>query len=175
MSSHEELHVKPATPDDVATLLRFIKELVEYEGLSEELVATEDDIRDSFFGHNPNAEAVFAYCAGQPVGVAVFSRRFSSFSCRLSTLYLEDIFVLSEWRSHGVGRKLMAYASGLAQEYGCSMLEWQVLNWNEPAIKFYEGLGADRVKDRFTYQLTGNNLRNLNTPSGLNPLEPLTE
>ena len=61
MSSHEEFHVKPATPDDVATLLRFIKGLAEYEGLSEEVVATEDDIRDSFFGHNPNAEAVFAY------------------------------------------------------------------------------------------------------------------
>ena len=164
MSSHEECHVKPATPDDVATLLRFIKGLAEYEGLSEEVVATEDDIRDSFFGHNPNAEAVFAYRAGEPVGVAVFSRRFSSFSCRLSSLYLEDIFVLSEWRSHGVGRKLMAYASGLAQEYGYSMLEWQVLDWNEPAIGFYEGLGAERVKGRFTYRLTGNNLRNLNTP-----------
>ena len=163
MKLSEEFHVKPATPDDVATLLRFIKGLAEYEGLSEEVVATEDDIRDSFFGHNPNAEAVFAYCAGEPVGVAVFHRRFSSSSCRLS-LYLEDIFVLSGWRSHGVGRKLMAYASGLAQEYGYSMLEWQVLDWNEPAIGFYEGLGADRVKGRFTYRLTGNNLRNLNTP-----------
>ena len=164
MSSHEEFHVKPATPDDVATLLRFIKGLAEYEGLSEEVVATEDDIRDSFFGHNPNAEAVFAYCAGEPVGVAVFCRRFSSFSCRLS-LYLEDIFVLSEWRSHGVGRELMAYASGLAQEYGYSRLEWEVLDWNEPAIRFYEGLGADRVNGWSTYRVTGDNLRNLKAPN----------
>ena len=160
MASNEGIRVEPATPDDAAQVLRFIKGLAEYENLSEEVVATEDDIRRSFFGPDPDAEAVFAYLGTEPVGLAVFCKRFSSFSCRVS-LYLEDIFVLPEWRGHGVGRELMAYASRLAQERGYSRLEWEVLDWNEPAIKFYREMGADRVNGWSTYRLTGDKLRRL--------------
>ncbi len=159
----EEITIRQAEPGDAARVLEFIRGLAEYENLSGEVVATEDDIRNSFFGSDPHAEAVFACHDAEPIGLAVFCRRFSTFSYTVS-LYLEDIFVLPEWRGHGVGRELMAYASRLAQERGDSRLEWEVLDWNEPAIKFYREMGADRVNGWSTYWLTGDKLRRLSPP-----------
>ena len=158
-----QVRIEPATPEDVALVLRFIKGLAEYEGLSDAVVATDAGLRESLFGPQPNAEAVFAYHvngSSEPVGFAVFCQHYSTFTGRPS-LYLEDIFVLPEWRGHGVGRELMVYGAGLAQARGYPRMEWSVLDWNEPAIRFYKNLGAERVDGWSTYRLSGEALERL--------------
>ena len=160
MTNQNEIKIQPAKEDDAALVLQFIKGLAEYENLSDDVVATEENIRESLFGPNANAEAVFAYHGSEAVGCAVFCQHYSTYSGR-SSLYLEDIFVLPGWRSHGVGRELMAYGSGLAQERGYPRMEWSVLDWNAPAIGFYENLGAQRVEGWLTYRLSGEALERL--------------
>ena len=161
MSNENGITVQPATPSDAALVLRFIKGLAEYEKVSDEVVATEANIRESLFGPNANAEAVFAYHGNEAVGFAVFCQHYSTYSGR-SSLYLEDIFVLPEWRSHGVGRELMAYGAGLAQSRGYPRMEWSVLDWNAPAIGFYKNLGAERLEGWSIYRLSGEDLERLN-------------
>ena len=163
MSSQKPIRIQPATPGDVALVLRFIKGLAEYEGLSEAVVATEEDLQDSLFGPHPSAEVVIAYHEAEPVGFAVFCQHYSTFTGRPS-LYLEDIFVLPEWRGRGVGRELMVYGGGLAKARGYPRMEWSVLDWNEPAISFYENLGARRVDGWSTYRLSGEALERLGPP-----------
>ncbi|MCI0844633.1 MAG: GNAT family N-acetyltransferase [Chloroflexi bacterium] len=158
-----EIRIQPATLDDVALVLRFIKGLAEYEGLSNEVVATENDLLKSLFGPDPDAEAVFAYHDAEPVGFAVFCRRYSTY-LGSPVLYLEDIFVLPEWRGHGVGREIMAYGAGLAKARGYPMMTWTVLDWNEPAIGFYENLGARKAEGWSTYHLSGEALDRLAPP-----------
>ncbi len=158
-----EIRIRPATSNDVALVLRFIKGLAEYEGLSNEVVATEADLRKSLFGPKPDAEAVFAYKDAEPVGFAVFCQRYSTYLGR-PVLYLEDIFVLPEWRGSGVGRELMAYGAGLAKERDFPMMIWSVLDWNEPSIAFYRALGA-RAMDEWTVQrVDGKELARLAAP-----------
>ncbi len=164
MSDQNMITVKPANPEDAALVLQFIKGLAEYEKLSEEVVATEDNIRESLFGPNANAEAFFAYHGNEAVGCAIFCQHYSTYSGR-SSLYLEDIFVLPDWRAHGVGRELMAYGAGLAQARGYPRMEWSVLDWNEPAIGFYEKLGAERLEGWYIYRLSGDALKRLG-PTG---------
>ena len=169
MSNEYPIRIEPATPGDVALVLRFIKGLAEYEGLSDEVVATEQNLRESLFGPMPSAEAVIAYHVDQasgaePVGFAVFCQHYSTYLGR-PTLYLEDIFVLSEWRGHGVGRELMLYGGGLAKSRGYPMMIWSVLDWNEPAIGFYENLGAHRADGWSTYRLSGEALERLGPPA----------
>ncbi len=163
MSSQNQIRVEPATPGDVALVLRFIKGLAEYEGLSDDVVATEQDLQESLFGARPSAEAIFAYHDAEPVGFAVFCQHYSTFTGRPS-LYLEDIFVLPEWRGRGVGRELMVYGGGLAKARGYPRMEWSVLDWNEPAIGFYKNLGARRVDGWSTYRLSGEALERLGPP-----------
>ena len=158
-----EIRIQAATPDDVTLVLRFIKGLAEYEGLSNEVVATENDLLKSLFGPDPDAEAVFAYHDAEPVGFAVFCRRYSTY-LGSPVLYLEDIFVLPEWRGHGVGREIMAYGAGLAKARGYPMMTWTVLDWNEPAIGFYENLGARKAEGWSTYHLSGEALDRLAPP-----------
>ena len=169
MSKQKRFRIEPATPGDVAMVVRFIKGLAEYEGLADNVVATEQDLQESLFGPQPSAEAVFAYDVnqsggGEPAGFAVFCRHYSTFAGR-PILYLEDIFVLPEWRGRGVGRELMAYGAGLAKARGYPRLEWSVLDWNEPAIGFYENLGAHRVDGWSTYRLSGEALDRLEPPA----------
>jgi GNAT superfamily N-acetyltransferase len=158
-----EIRIQAATPDDVALVLQFIKGLAEYEGLSHEVVATENDLLKSLFGPDPDAEAVFAYHGAEPVGFAVFCRRYSTYQGS-PVLYLEDIFVMPEWRGHGVGREIMAYGAGLAKARGYPMMTWTVLDWNEPAIGFYENLGARKAEGWSTYHLSGEALDRLAPP-----------
>lgn len=163
-SKQNQFRIEPATPGDVALVLRFIKGLAEYEGLSDDVVATEQDLTESLFGPQPSAEAVLAYLGTTPVGFAVFCQHYSTFAGRPS-LYLEDIFVVPEWRGHGAGRELMAYGAGLAKARGYPRLEWSVLDWNETAIAFYEKLGAHRVDGWSTYRLSGEALERLGPPA----------
>lgn len=163
MTEQNKITVQPAKPGDAALVLQFIKGLAEYEKLSGEVVATEANIHESLFGPDANAEAVFAYHETEAVGCAIFCQHYSTYSGR-SSLYLEDIFVLPEWRAHGVGRALMAYGAGLARSRGYPRMEWSVLDWNEPAIGFYENLGAERLEGWHIYRLSGEALKRLGPP-----------
>lgn len=149
-----DLQLKPARQEDVAVLLRLIQALADYEQLSGEVVATEAAVHESLFGARPSTEAVIAWVSDEPVGFAVWFQNYSTFLGRPG-LYLEDLFVVPEWRSHGVGRALLAHLARIAVARGYGRLEWAVLDWNEPAIRFYRALGARPMDEWTVYRLTG--------------------
>jgi GNAT superfamily N-acetyltransferase len=138
----------------VATILRFIKELAEYEKLGHEVVATEDDLRRTLFGERPVAEVVLGKHRGRPVAFALFFHNYSTFLGRPG-LYLEDLYVRPEARGRGYGLSLLRHLAQLAKRRGCGRLEWWVLDWNEPAIRFYEKLGAEAMSDWTVFRLAG--------------------
>jgi GNAT superfamily N-acetyltransferase len=160
MSDKNALRIRAATAADVSLILGFIRELAEYEKLSHEVVATEADIHASLFGPKPVAECVLAELHGQPVGFALFFHNFSTFLGRPG-IYLEDLYVRPTERGKGIGRKLLAQLAQLAVERRCGRLEWAVLDWNEPAIRFYENLGARILKEWRINRLTGKALENM--------------
>ena len=160
MSIPSEFRIEPATESDVPLILTFIKGLAQYEGLADEVVATEGDLRESLFGPQARAEAVIAYSLTEPVGFAVFFHNYSTFVGR-SGLYLEDLFVLPEWRGRGLGRALLSYVARVAVARNCGRLEWSVLDWNEPAINFYQALGARPMDEWTIYRLAGEALEQL--------------
>jgi GNAT superfamily N-acetyltransferase len=152
--------IRPATPADVPTVARLIRALAEYEKLTHTLVLDEDRLRDHLFGSRPFVEVLIAEDAGTPVGYALFFPTYSSFLTRPG-IYLEDVFVLPEYRGRGHGKALLAALARLAVERGCGRLEWSVLNWNEPSIGFYESLGAVPMDEWSVYRLTGDALTKL--------------
>jgi GNAT superfamily N-acetyltransferase len=152
--------IRPATPADVPLILRFIRELAEYERLAHEVVATEDGLRDTLFGARPYAEVVIAEEGGEPAGFALFFHNYSTFLGRPG-IYLEDLYVRPELRGKGTGRALLAHLARLAVERGCGRLEWWVLDWNEPAIRFYRALGAQPMDDWTVFRVTGDALKRL--------------
>jgi GNAT superfamily N-acetyltransferase len=152
------IRIRPATPDDAALVTRFIRALAEYERLLDECEATEAQVRASLFGDRPQAEVVIADVDGEPAGFALFFHNYSTFLARHG-LYLEDLFVAPEHRGRGVGRALLAHLARLAVERGCGRLEWWVLDWNEPAIRFYESVGAAPQSEWVRYRLAGDALR----------------
>jgi len=155
-----QFRVERATEHDVGLILRLIKGLAEYERLSHEVVATEAGLRDSLFGHRPAAEVVIGYAGQVPAGFAVFFQNFSTFLGRPG-LYLEDLLVVPEWRNQGLGRRLLAHVAKTAVARGCGRMEWSVLDWNEPARKFYRSLGARAMDDWTVFRLTGEALRRI--------------
>lgn len=155
-----ELEIHPATEEDVPLLLRFVKELAEYENLSHEVSATEEVLKESLFGGRRMAEALLAYLGDEPVGFALFFHNFSTFLGRPG-IYLEDLYVRPEFRGSGIGRTLLAHLAKLAKERGCGRLEWWVLDWNEPSIGFYKSLGAVAMDDWTAYRVTGEALEKL--------------
>jgi GNAT superfamily N-acetyltransferase len=154
------LRIRPAVEADVPLVLRFIRELAEYERLLHEVVATEEGLRDTLFGARPAAEVVIAEEAGEPVGFALFFPNYSTFLAQPG-IYLEDLYVRPEARGRGAGRALLAHLARLAKERGCGRLEWWVLDWNEPAIRFYRSLGARPMDDWTVYRLAGDDLARL--------------
>jgi GNAT superfamily N-acetyltransferase len=155
--------LRPATVDDVPQIFAFIRALADYERLLHEVVATEDGLRGALFGPRPYAEVVLAEDAGVPLGFALFFHTFSTFLGQPG-LYLEDLFVIPEARGRGVGKALLTQLARLAVERGCGRVEWAVLDWNAPAIRFYDSLGA-RPNDEWTvYRLTGDPLAALAGP-----------
>lgn len=154
------LRIRNATPADISLILGFIRELAEYEKLGHEVVATEADLRQSLFGEKPAAECVIAESGGKPAGFALFFHNFSTFLGKPG-LYLEDLYVKPELRGQGVGRKLLAHLARLAVSRGCGRFEWAVLDWNEPAIRFYQGLGARMLHDWRVNRVTGEALAKL--------------
>jgi GNAT superfamily N-acetyltransferase len=149
--------IRPATHQDVPLILDLIKELAEYERLSSEVVATEAGLTAALFGNSARAHALIAYSGADPVGFAVYFYNFSTFLGRAG-LYLEDLFVRPAWRRHGVGRRLLRELAERAVAEGCGRLEWSVLDWNEPAIRFYRSIGARAMDEWTVYRLTGDAL-----------------
>jgi GNAT superfamily N-acetyltransferase len=153
-------HIERATERDVPTILRLISGLAEYEKLSHEVTATEEGLRRTLFGDRPAAEVVLGCSGDEPVAFALFFHNYSTFLGKPG-LYLEDLFVLPEWRGHGFGRQLLAYLAALAVERDCGRLEWSVLDWNEPAIRFYKSLGARLMDGWSIFRVTGDGLQHL--------------
>jgi len=152
--------VRPANEQDLDIILQFIRELAEYERLLTEVVTNKALMHQSLFGEQSVAEAVIAEYNGEPVGFALFFHTFSTFLGQPG-LYLEDLFVRPSMRGKGIGKGLLRYIAGIAIERNCGRLEWSVLDWNEPAIRFYEGIGADPMDDWTVYRLAGNALSQL--------------
>ena len=141
------LKTRSATREDVPLLLSLIRDLATYEKKRHKVVVTEDDLLRNGFGPEPKFRAMIAEWEGQPVGYAVFFYFYSTFQGR-PALFLEDLFVLEAFRGKGIGKALLAAVAKLAIEEKCSGLRWKVLDWNTPAIKFYEKLGADFLHER---------------------------
>jgi GNAT superfamily N-acetyltransferase len=154
MTAPPEVTIRPATEADVPLILRFIRALAEYEREPDAVVATEDSLRFWLFGDSPAAEVVFARVEGVEVGFALFFQTFSTWMGRPG-LWLEDLFVLPERRRRGAGLALLRHLARMASERGYGRIEWSVLDWNEPSIAFYRGLGAKPMDEWTTFRLEG--------------------
>jgi len=156
----EEIRIRSAGERDTGLILDFIRELAAYEKLSDEVVAREEDLYESLFGPAPAAEVILAEIGKKPVGFALFFTSFSTFLGRPG-IWLEDLFVLPEFRGRGAGRLLLGHLAGLVIQRGWGRLEWSVLDWNEDAIEFYRNLGAEARDQWTTWRMTGVELRQL--------------
>jgi GNAT superfamily N-acetyltransferase len=155
-----EARIREANEGDVPLILSLIRELAEYEKLSDEVVATEDGLRDSLFGERRYAEVLIAEHDGAPAGFALFFHSFSTFLGKPG-IYLEDLYVKPAFRGSGIGKKLLVHLASLAKRRGCGRLEWWVLDWNEPSIGFYKKLGAVPMDDWTVYRVSGSALEDL--------------
>ncbi|MDZ7316401.1 MAG: GNAT family N-acetyltransferase [candidate division KSB1 bacterium] len=135
------MHIRKAEAKDITTILRFIRNLAEYENLAHQVEATEARLLRFGFGDLPYFHALLAEREGQAIGMAFYFFTFSTFLGR-PTLYVEDLFVLPEYRRSGVGRALMAALATIARAHDCGRMEWAVLDWNEPAQRFFRSIGA---------------------------------
>lgn len=152
--SSAQLRIVAATDRDVAIILRFIQGLADYEKLSHQVEATEDLLRETLFGARRVAEVLIAYLGNEPAGFALFFHNFSTFLGRPG-IYLEDLFVEPAHRGKGIGKALLIEIAKIAKERRCGRLEWSVLDWNQPAIDFYRGLGAIPLNDWTMFRVTG--------------------
>jgi len=159
------LTIRTATPTDTALMLKFIKGLAEYERAPNSVVATEEDLLRDGFGPNPKYRCVIAEWDSQPAGFAFFFYNYSTWRGRAG-LYLEDLFVIPEMRGKGIGKALLQRVAEIAMLENCYGIAWMVLEWNEPALKFYESLGAEMLGDWETMRLTGAALERLAKESG---------
>ena len=141
------LTIHPTTRAEVSTLLSLIRALASYEKKPHKVVATEADLLRDLFGPQPKFRALIAEWEGKPAGYASFFYFYSTYGGR-AALFLEDLFVLDEFRRHGIGKSLLAAVAKLALDEGCFGLRWEVLDWNRSAIEFYERLGATFLNER---------------------------
>ena len=155
-----KLSIRQATTRDAALILKMIRGLAEYERLAHQMEATVGQIRRHGFGRRRYFEVLICRRGGTPIGFALYFFTYSTFMGR-PTLYLEDLFVLPEERGHGAGKALLAALARIAVRRGCGRLEWAVLDWNTPSIRFYRKLGATLRKEWILTRLTGAPLRRL--------------
>ena len=150
---------RSAERKDVPLILEFIRALADYERMADQVVADEATLEEWLFDRQ-KAEVLFAVLEGREVGFALVFHNVSTFLGRAG-LYLEDLFVLPEYRGRGVGRAILRRLAALAVERGCGRLEWWCLDWNEPSIAFYRSLGAEPMSDWTVYRIAGQTLRDL--------------
>lgn len=154
-----KLTFRYANREDTGLILQFIKELAEYEKMSNEVVADEKTLEEWIFDKQ-KAEVFFAFEDGKEVGFAIYFYNFSSFLGRAG-IYLEDIFIRPEYRRKGYGKAMLKKLASIAVERGCGRLEWSCLDWNKPSIDFYLSLGAIPMSDWTVYRITGDTLTSL--------------
>lgn len=159
------ISIRAASAADARLILDFIIELAVYEKAADQVVASEQQIRESLFGAEARAQALVCLLDGKPAGFAVY---FFSYSTWLGCngIYLEDVYVTPASRGKGAGKALMQYLAALALEHKCGRFEWSVLDWNTPAIEFYDALGAEPLNEWIRYRLTGAALRKLAGQTG---------
>ena len=150
--------LRPATPADVELIHSLIVELATYERAPEQVTGTPQLLREALFGAKPSAEAMIAELDGEPAGFAIFHGTFSTWECRPG-IWLEDLYVRPRHRRAGIGAMLVQAVARVAVERGCARLEWNVLDWNEPALDFYARLGAQRLDDWELHRLDADALR----------------
>lgn len=153
------LTFRHAEETDTTLILQFIKELAEYEKMLDEVVATEDMLKEWLFDKK-KAEVIFAVVDGREIGFALFFHNFSTFLGRAG-IYLEDLYVKPEYRGYGYGKLILKKLAEIAMERGCGRLEWWCLNWNQPSIDFYLSLGAEPMKDWTVFRIAGDTLKNM--------------
>lgn len=154
------IEIRDATVDDPGLILRFVKELAAYERAPEAVTATEADIRHSLFGEDAIVHAVICEIGGVPAGFALYFFNYSTWLGRRG-LYLEDLYVSPAYRRAGAGKALLKHLARVARSRECGRLEWSVLDWNTPAIRFYESIGAEPVQEWVGYRLAGEALDRL--------------
>lgn len=153
------INIRNANINDSATILGFIKELAEYENMSNDVVATEELLKQNIF-EKKLAEVIIAEYDNKPVGFALFFHNFSTFLGK-GGIYLEDLYVQPAMRGKNIGKTLLSSLAKLAVERDCGRLEWSCLNWNEPSIKFYKSQGAIPMDKWTVYRVTGKELNEL--------------
>ena len=147
------LNIRPATRADAPVIANLVRELADYEKLLDEAKATPQDFLRELDSPNPVIHVLIAEWQGEPAGFALYFFNFSTFVGRPG-LYLEDLFVRPAQRSHGIGRALLRALARIAKERGCGRMEWAVLDWNEPALRFYQSLDARQMKEWIIHRLT---------------------
>ena len=154
------LSIRPATAKDAGLIVQFVRDLAEYERDPKAAVATEADFIRDGFGDDPKFKVVFAEWNGEPAGFALFFYNYSTWQGRPG-LYLEDLFVKPEFRGKGIGKALLLHLAKIAVENNCGRYQWQVLDWNTPALDFYKSLGAEVMKEWLTMRVEGDALQRL--------------
>jgi GNAT superfamily N-acetyltransferase len=152
VKENANIMVRPARAEDSRLVLDFIQQLARYEKLEHHCIATVEQIRETLFGPNAKAESLLAFQEGQPAGFAVYFYSYSTFLAKPG-LYLEDLFVKPDLRGRGVGKRIFLELLRIAARNNCGRFEWSVLDWNEPAIRFYESLGAKAQVEWIRYRL----------------------
>lgn len=150
--SDGDVTISKVKESEIPELLALVYELAVYEKITEWFVATEESYRESLFGPDAVAEALLAWKGGKAVGYAIFFENFSSFIGRRG-IFLEDIYVQPAHRGSGIGKQVLLRIAEIAKERNCGRLEWTVLNWNKPAIDFYESIGAEAMKEWTIYRM----------------------
>jgi len=162
-----DIEIRPAKSEDVETIFQLIHALADYEKLSHEVTGTAALLHEHLFGAHPCIEALLADHQGQPIGFALFFTNYSTFLTKPG-IYLEDLFVMPEYRGKGIGKALLGALARLALERDCGRLEWSVLDWNEPAIAFYQRIGATVLPEWRICRVTGAAIAQLgNSSSGI--------
>lgn len=159
LDQKQEFKIRIAKEEDTSLILKFIKELADYEKLLSEVVATEEILRESLFKRNM-AEVIIGELNGKPIGFALFFHNFSTFLGKPG-IYLEDLYVKPAFRGRDLGKQMLGYLATLCEERDCGRLEWWCLDWNKSSIEFYKKLGAESMDEWTTFRVTGKNLKKL--------------